>query len=686
VREDAAPARLPDREALDPDLMPWVEIELEPAGALVRATARGSRGQRPAPRSLGAELTRERLDLFAQKVGAAVGAGRALGAPLLVEAQALYDALFQGELRDVVTRLSESSSSGRLLIRLMIRDRALQGVPWEAACRPGTTEGFLGNSPKLLVARGVTSADAFVPRAVRGAVRVLAVAPSSQASALRGLEDALAGSIDAGEIAWLDPIVGDRASAPHFFDALRAGPAPHVLHFLGHGGLDARGRPSLRLADDEDGDEVWLTAESLAQELGASFGGDLRLVFLEACEGARAGELGSAAEILAQAGADAVVAHLWPVRVDAARAGSRAFYRALTAASRDRGDVVASLGAARRTLLMNGAEGLSPVLYLRAPGSTLFDFSERSVEPLDAPALPARQVRADVDPVLASLLRAPFSLVLGGLREHREAFQRELARFLADEPDLRRLTPAERVDRGALRHGPAALGAIVQRVLGAAEAQAAPPPLGAVARLLGPGAHAALLWSPHLERAVAEAQPQRTVHAVEAGLLGSARRPRVLTRPGGQKSFQMSATLPGPAELETDVVILRLDGGLSAEAPPVFSPAMLTEDDRDEALVGPDGFRPPGWASTILAALSSRPAFFVGISALSLQDRLILRWLFGDRRPPKGSGALLDRGGDPAEAEVWESGGCLAGSVGAIQMTPVELVAALSSFGPRGRS
>jgi hypothetical protein len=71
-----------------------------------------------------------------------------------------------------------------------------------------------------------------------------------------------------------------------------------------------QGRPALRVADDEDGEEVWITAEALARELSASFYDELRLVILEACEGAKAGALGSAAEILAKAGADAVVAHL----------------------------------------------------------------------------------------------------------------------------------------------------------------------------------------------------------------------------------------------------------------------------------------------------------------------------------------------------------------------------------------
>src|SRR5262249_36039125 len=154
-------------------------------------------------------------------------------------------------------------------------------------------------------------------------------------------------------------------SAKALFDRLRRGKTPHIVHFLGHGGVDMSGKPVLRLADDEDGEEVWLTAEALGRELSASFCEELRLVILECCEGAKAGVFGSAAEVLAKAGADAVVAHLWPVKAEVARTCSTEIYRSLTEAERGKGDVGASVAAARRTLLAQSAEAFSPILYLR---------------------------------------------------------------------------------------------------------------------------------------------------------------------------------------------------------------------------------------------------------------------------------------------------------------------------------
>src|SRR5262249_56335094 len=141
------------------------------------------------------------------------------------------------------------------------------------------------------------------------------------------------------------------------------GKGRRVVHWLGQGGVDLAGKPVLRVADDEDGEEAWITAEALGRELSSSFCEELRLVILEACEGAKAGALGSAAEILAAAGADAVVAHLWPVKADAARTCSAEVYRALTAAERTQGDIGASVAAARRTLLAQSAEAFSPILY-----------------------------------------------------------------------------------------------------------------------------------------------------------------------------------------------------------------------------------------------------------------------------------------------------------------------------------
>ncbi|MCK6588237.1 MAG: CHAT domain-containing protein, partial [Polyangiaceae bacterium] len=245
----------------------WLELEIDVSGQDIRIAGRGSRGERPASHVISPEKNVDALQSFANRVGRAVRGGKALDPAAVTEAQALHQEVFKGDVRDVLVRLTEAAKDQRLLIRLFVSDRGLQSVPWEALCKPGTQEGFLGTDPKILVARGVTSSDPWEPREVRGAVRVLAVAPGSDDRALASLREALGPSIESGEVEWLDPIAGDAISPRVLFDRLRRGKSPHVLHYLGHGGVDLQGRPSLRMADDEDGEEVWITAEALAREL-----------------------------------------------------------------------------------------------------------------------------------------------------------------------------------------------------------------------------------------------------------------------------------------------------------------------------------------------------------------------------------------------------------------------------------
>jgi hypothetical protein len=661
----------------------WIEIEIEPSGNELRVVARGSRGERPEPRSLGPEIGRERLDKLTRDVGRAVRAGQALPAPVVAEAQALYEALFAGELRDLLTRLGEAAGDAPLLVRLMIRDRGLQAVPWEALCRPGTSAGFLGGAPKLLLARGVTSSEPWEPREVRGAVRVLLIAPSSDANAAGALRDALAAGVEAGEIAWLDPIVGPAASQRLLFERLRRGPSPHVVHFLGHGGVDVAGDPTLRLADDEDGEEVWIKAEQLAQELAASSGAELRLVVLEACEGAKAGVFGSAAEIFGRAGADAVVAHLWPVKSDVARACSGELYRALTGAGRAAGDVGASLGGARRTLLLQSAEGFSPVLYLRGADTVLFDFEGRSV---GRPSARGVAGASALDPALRSVLARPFSLVLGdaggaaGEIKGREALRRALGRQLAEngDPAAEGLLLPALIERCALRFGEDALSGVFQDVVLDASGVAIHPALEGLARFAGPGVHVALFWVPALERVLAEQHPDRDVYAILPPIFSGAARPLVMKRPRGGE-WRRELALPRRFDLATEIVVLRPYGGYTPGRPILTSP-MLTDDRHLDAFL--EARTPPEWAHDLLISLRGRPALFGGISVERIWHRKLLGWLFDARPAPADSLAFLDPAMADAEQPSWEAGFGLPGGgrIGVLRQDLDELVPQLAAL------
>lgn len=661
----------------------WLEIEVDATdGQAVRISARGSRGERPPAHTLSPEQGMDALQSLANKVGRAVRAGRALDPAVVKDAQALYSDVLKDDLRDVLARLREASNDSPLLLRLFLRDRVLQGVPWEALCRPGTTEGFLGTDPKTLLARGVTSPDPWEPRDVLGAVRVLAIAPGSDERSLLVLKEALAPSIEAGEVEWLDPITGPEISARALFDRLRRGKSPHVVHWLGHGGVDLSGKPVLRVADDEDGEEAWITAEALGRELSGSFCEELRLVILEACEGAKAGAFGSAAEILASAGADAVVAHLWPVKADAARVCSATIYRSLTAAERGTGDIGASVAAARRTLLAQSAEAFSPILFLRGAGSVLFDFSGRRVSKQGA-----RRRSKGLAPALQSLLEKPFTVVLGDLEEDRAALAQELVAFLKENGDTKvdNLSLSALTQRCALRFGQEHLQSLFQAALMTARTAPAPPLAGALARFITPGVHITLLWMPHLERAVAEAHPQRNVFAIQPSLLGAGGKPRVVKRAAGAPLWKMEPVFPKRFDLDSDIVILRLYGGYSAESRPILWQPALTEDDHIHGVLADEGMQSPVWMEELLSRPRIQPGLFVGLSALDFRHRILLRWLYDQRQAPSDSLALLMPDADPCEPEIWEAGGGLPGGGRIVSVTedPAQLAAQLDALAPQ---
>lgn len=663
----------------------WIEIDIETSGEDVHVRGRGGRGERPAAHTLAPERGFDALQSLASKVGRAIRTGKSLDAPALEVAQALYDDLLRGEVRDLLTRLTEASKDAPLLLRLFIQDRTLGATPWEALCKPGTTEGFLGTDPKLLVARGVSSSEPWQPREVRGAVRVLAIAPGSDESALTVLRNALGPAIDAGEIEWLDPITGPTINARVLFDKLRRGKTPHVIHFVGHGSVDVGGRPVLRLANDEDGEEIWLAVEALARELEVSFAEDLRLVILEACEGAKAGAFGSAAELLAKAGADAVVAYLWPVKADSAQTCSVELYRSLTGSDRHQGDIGKSVAAARRTLLATSAEAFSPILFLRGTDSVLFDFDGRRI------TKPSGKRRGrGLAPALASILDRPYCLVLGDHDETRDTLHQELTQFMIDNGDKPEPTTSlsALTQRCMLRFGQDVLHSLFQQTLSTTQTVPTPPLVDALARIVAPGVHVTLLWRPHLERSVAEKQPNRTIWAIQPALGGSSSKPRIVKRQAGTNVWKMETVVPKRFDTDNDIVILRLYGGYSAEPRPIFSPPMLTEDDHIHGLLGSAGLQLPTWMEELLARPRIHSGLFVGLSVLDWRHRMLLRWLYDQRPAPKDSLAVLTPNTDATEPEIWEAGGGLPGTgrIAAIIEDPTALAGLVEDFEPSNRS
>jgi hypothetical protein len=614
-----------------------MDLELERAGAEVQVSARGSGGERIAPRPLGREPV-----AFAEAVRKAAARGKPLDPAIREQAQALHRAVLGDGIDALRATLREAAPGAPLLLRLRLHQRDLEAVPWEAMEAPGEALGFWASSPDVLPVRAVATGEPWQTREVRGALRVLAVAPAGDGAALR---DALAAPIAAGEIEWLDPVEGAAARRAFLLERLRREPIPHVLHFIGHGAVKEVG-PVLRLAD-ELGDEQWLPVELLGQQLKAGSRGTLRLVVLECCEGAAPSVFASAAEILARAGAAAVVAHLWPVRAEVARVCSEQLYRALAGMAQGRGDVALALNEARRALLASfdgSAEAFSPVLYLRGESPALFDFKGRKVV-APAPAAATSGGDAVVPPLLARLLQGAFSLLLGDHsheeRAAKDALRGRLDKQLGADPAPAGVPFSAVAQRFAFRKGADALGRHSQRAF--PSGAEIPPLLAALARLAPPGVHLTLLRSPIFEQALAAERPDVTLYVLQPGERSVA----VLRREAGGGDWEELPGLPS-LDLDREIAVLRLYGGYTPDG--VFTPPLLTED--DHLFNVPDLEVVLKELPEALAALRHRPALLLGLSPLAWDHRVTLKSVFGGRPLPAGSLAVLDPGSP--ETEDWE--------------------------------
>lgn len=646
----------------------WLELALDCAGHDVRIGARGSRGENVPPQTLGVE--RDTLLSFASAVERAAAYGQPLSDAVVAEAQHLQRAVLAGDIGKLFVSYSREAAPNPLFLRFML-DRTLQAVPWEALCNSGEALGFWGTSPDVLPVRAVATTEPWKPRDVRGAVKLLAIAPTGSAG-LANLKQALSDRIATGEVEWLDPVEGLAAKVPAIFDRLRREPVPNVIHFLGHSAIDSKGRPCLRLGDDDD-EEKWLPAEILAQQLATSMRGTLRLIVLESCAGAKPSEselvsagFTSAAQILVQRGADAVVAFLWTARANAARTCSTEFYRALTGIDRSAADVAFALNEARRAMMGTydgSAEALNPVMYARGPEGVIFNFKGRKVEPPKASVTLSAE-GGQVPSGLARILRGPFSLVLGdrwkqdrtALDKFRDKLHQELAKIATPPTGLPMSTLTQWF---ALHRGAEKLGSEFQKAFRAS--MQGPPVISAMAQLLPPGVHTTLLRNPWLEQSLAECHPDRTIYVIQPQDGGAL----VMKREADAEDWEEIDKAPADVNLDVDFLILRPYRGYTPDE--VFTLPLLTEDDYYLGLreLWKTKVLPEDLGNALRRALEYRPTLIVGLSMLTANHRMLLHTLY-ERGLQRTSLALIEP--EDGEGSMWGSGAGLPGKGAGIEV------------------
>jgi hypothetical protein len=660
----------------------WLKLTLTAQAGRLFAASETSAGHRSVLRDTGITLG------TVVEFGGDIEKNAVTALPLSEEqrqrAFAIYSAIFVGEVADNYSQILRDAQKAeeRLLLGLIVDAPELAGIPWEALWNGSA---HLGLAPELVVVRLIAAKSANRERrAIEGPVRILLIAPVGTATTVSRMEALLQPKIDAGEIELLEPIIGDSTQRTVLERLLRTryvSKAPNVVHFIGHGAVHDENGPLLELGSTK---REWVQADMLQRELSAQFVRDMRLVVLESCEGAAQHHFRSAASGFAETSCYSL-AHFWPVRSDVARDGAKIFYETLCAGtSVADGDVGPALNATRRTLFESyGCAAWSLVLVMRDVSLLAFDFGRRRLVKPDKNSL---RPPANVDPRLGALFKRRFSFFLGdrdheaagrGRRLLREALLEKLRRKLIE--DFEELAYAELEEKKKefeKAHANLTLSALAQRfvlqfdslqlrrltqqlLISELNHPTFEPPtfVKEVARRLRPGVHATLLWLPSLELALAEAHEESKIYVVEPPPLNVRAAPRILCFSEGT----WTSVDDFDFDDGTDYVVLRLYGGLlpggNADGT-AFTAALITEDDHI------DGLRHLGeWSllpdedegATVMGFLRSQPTLVVGASLLKWRHRALIRWLFGDKTPPKPSMAVIPHTADLAEERAWSS-------------------------------
>ena len=208
--------------------------------------------------------------------------------------RALFRSVFKGDLAEVFRRSCDMAwrEGQGLRLRLNLTHApGLATLPWEFIY----DERFYARSDDTPVVRYLGSTkDRLSSLAVQGPLRMLVMIanlperPLDVGKELERLNDALKEYVEEKllEIVMLD---GSSVSALETF--LSAANRPfHIFHFIGHGGYDKSSLEGRLVVTDESGKGSRALSASRLSEILRGHRETLRLVVLNACEGARAAE------------------------------------------------------------------------------------------------------------------------------------------------------------------------------------------------------------------------------------------------------------------------------------------------------------------------------------------------------------------------------------------------------------
>jgi hypothetical protein len=289
----------------------------------------------------------------------------------------LFDAVFAGDIlgcfRASLTRTRKEEAGLRIRLHLS-ETPLLLDLPWEYLYDP-IEAAFLARSIWTPIVRHLDLPIPVQPLAVNPPLKMLVMISSPSEfepkldaeqewtnlrAALEPLQRRGLVRVDRLERATLD-MLRRRVQTEDY----------NIFHFTGHGFFDQEAQEGGVILEGVEGKGRWVSGQHLSEMLRDER--TLRLVVLNACEGARTGKtdpFAGIAQTLARQGIPAVVAMQFNVTDKAAIAFAKEFYQAVALGY----PVDAAVAEARRAILAlgNELEWGTPVLYLRAPDGRVF--------------------------------------------------------------------------------------------------------------------------------------------------------------------------------------------------------------------------------------------------------------------------------------------------------------------------
>jgi hypothetical protein len=323
------------------------------------------------------------LDGFLFKVGQARRRTRGQADVRLTEAKKfgamLFESVFRGNALVCLQKGLANASARGVGLRIRLRVAGvpeLSDIPWEFLYND-ISKGFFSLSAYTPLVRYLDFPESIRPLDVVSPLRILVVISSPTnypqldvEREWKTLKETLA-DLEKKKLVVLERLDKPRLAAlPR---ALRNG-GFHILHFIGHGEFDDQG--GALVFEDESHRGKSVSAEKLGTVLHDQL--SLRLVVLNACEGARAARtdpFSGTAQTLVRQGIPSVLAMQCEITDEAAINFASEFYSSVAI-----GDPIdAALAAARLKLYAlqdDGVEWATPVLYMRAPEGRIFDVAQ----------------------------------------------------------------------------------------------------------------------------------------------------------------------------------------------------------------------------------------------------------------------------------------------------------------------